>query len=337
MASCLNSLASLRTRYARYKLSVGISCREYGVAANTMPLADNAPLVSIIVPCYNQGRFLRYALDSALAQTYPNVEVVVVNDGSTDDTSEVARSYGDRIVLVEQENAGLSAARNSGILASSGEFIVLLDSDDVLLTECVSLRASHLIENPSVGIVAGYYREIDESGEMLPRLPEIRRISAQAHYYQAVKRNWGPPVGWTIRRSALEDCGMFDIALRSCEDWDLLIRITRRFDLAYEPTATALYRQLPGQMSRNHLVMLDAASKVLAKNAAVAPSRVGHWWWALFGRFQHGRRVLFNVLTTGLPIARLMTLSRLCLLRPSLLWIGFLSLLSLATGKRASA
>src|SRR5688572_14316988 len=300
-----------------------------------MPVTSS-PLVSILVPCYNQGRFLSFAIDSALAQTYPNVEVVVVNDGSTDDTSEVARSYGDRIVLVEQENAGLSAARNSGVLASSGEFVVLLDSDDVLLPECVGMRVRHLLDAPQVGIVAGYYREIDETGERLPRVPEVRRLSSQAHYYQAVKRNWGPPVGWTIRRSALDECGMFDPSLRSCEDWDLLIRIARRYDLAYEPTVTALYRQVPGQMSRNHLVMLDAASRVLAKNSAIAPSRLGHWWWALFGRFQHGRRVLFNVLSTGDPRDRMLTAAKLSLQRPSLLWIGFLSLLSLAAGKRAS-
>ena len=293
------------------------------------------PLASIIVPCFNQAHFLPFAVDSALAQTYPAVEVVVVNDGSTDGTSEVARSYGERIKLVEQPNSGLSAARNAGIAAASGEFIVLLDSDDVLLPHCVESRMKHM-EDPAVGIVAGYYREIDAQGQVQPRIPEVRRISGLPHFYQTVKRNWGPPVSWTIRRRALELCGVFDPFLKSCEDWDCLIRISTRFKIAYDPEVGAHYRQLPTSMSRNHQVMYDAGAKVLAKNSAYARNKLAYAWWSQFGRFQHGRRILYNILTSGSPAHRLSSLAAICARRPALIWIGTLSALSFAVGKRPS-
>ncbi|MCO5297319.1 MAG: glycosyltransferase, partial [Fimbriimonadaceae bacterium] len=285
-------------------------------------------LASILIPCYNQAHVLAEAIDSALAQTYPRVEVVVVDDGSTDGTAAVAERYGDRIVLVRQPNAGLSEARNTAIRHASGGVLVLLDSDDVLLPHSVASRVALLEADPAVGIVAGYYREIDEQGVMLDRVPEVRHVSSLNPFYQTVKRNWGPPVGWTFRREAVEECGGFDPTLRSCEDWDLLMRVTARWKLAYDPSVGALYRQSPGSMSRNHRVMLDAAAQVLAKNARLAPNRLAYAWWAQFGRFQHGRRVLFNVLTTGPWPHRLRQLFGLVAARPHLLWVGAFSLVS---------
>ena len=294
------------------------------------------PRVSVVIPCFNQAQYVRVAIDSALAQTYPDVEVVVMDDGSTDDTPAVLASYGDRIRTIRQVNAGLSAARNAAIAHSTGAFVVLLDSDDALLPTCVASRMQAALADERVGIVTGYYREIDAEGHTLPRIPEVRRVGAQPHLYQTVRRNWGPPVGWTIRRLALDQCGWFDPALRSCEDWDLLIRISARWRIAYDPCPVALYRQLPGSMSRNHLVMVDAGAKVLRKNAGLAPSRAAYAWWAQFGRFQHGRRILFNVLTTGPWGYRLATLATLLAKRPHLLWVGLFAALSLVSGKRPS-
>ncbi len=295
------------------------------------------PLVSVVIPCYNQAHFLREAIESALAQTYTPLEIVVVDDGSTDDTFAVAQSYGDRVVAVRQPNAGLSAARNAAIRASNGAFVVLLDSDDKLLPSGVASRVRFLLEDPEVAIVTGYYREMDAEGTLLPRIPELRKPTAQPALYQTVRRNWGPPVGWTIRRSALERCGLFDPLLRSCEDWDLLIRLSSRYGFAYDPEVGAHYRQLPGQMSRNSLVMYDAGLTVLRKNAAYAKNKWTYGLWARFGQFQHGRRILYNVLTTGRPGDRLRELVRVTLRRPGLLWIGALSAFSFLTGKRPSA
>lgn len=294
------------------------------------------PRASVIIPCFNQAAYVRVAIDSALAQTYADVEVVVVDDGSTDDTPAVLASYGDRIRAVRQENAGLSAARNTAIAHATGACIVLLDSDDVLAPECVASRMAVMAADDRVGLVAGYYREIDADGHVLARIPEVRSLTSRPHLYQTVRRNWGPPVSWTIRRAALEQCGTFDPTLRSCEDWDVLIRISAQWQIAYDPQPLALYRQLPGSMSRNHLVMVDAGSEVLRKNARWAPSRLAYLWWAQFGRFQHGRRVLFNVLTTGPLSFRLSNLASLLVRRPHLLWVGAFAAVTLLAGKRAS-
>lgn len=295
------------------------------------------PLVSLLVPCYNQAHFLAEAIDSALGQTYPRIEVVVVDDGSTDGTAELARTYGDRIVFVRQANAGLSQARNAAIAHARGDVFVLLDSDDVLLPHCVASRVALLEQDPRVGVVAGYYREIDADGTILDRIPEVRKVGPGSHFGQAVRRNWGPPVGWTLRSEAVMECGGFDAGLRSCEDWDLLIRITSRWRLAYDPEPGALYRQSPASMSRNHRVMIDAAARVLAKNASLAPNPWTYAWWAQCGKFQHGRRVLFNVVTSGPWGLRLRTLAGLVLARPHLLWVGLLSLGTLVAGKRPSS
>src|SRR5437868_12767968 len=93
---------------------------------------SEAPLVSIIIPCYNQAEFLSEAIDSALAQTYRPIEVLVVNDGSPDETEKVARSYGERIEYISRDNGGLSAARNTGIARARGCYLKFLDSDDQL-------------------------------------------------------------------------------------------------------------------------------------------------------------------------------------------------------------
>ena len=96
------------------------------------PFGQFEPLVSIIIPCYNHGAYLSDAIDSVLGQTYPNLEIIVVDDGSTDETKRVAARYGDKIVYVWQHNQGLCAARNRGIDESHGTYVGLLDADDML-------------------------------------------------------------------------------------------------------------------------------------------------------------------------------------------------------------
>lgn len=293
----------------------------------------DAPKVSVIIPCFNGAKYLRQAIDSALNQTYPNIEVVVVNDGSTDDSGVIACSYGDRIVYVEQANSGLSAARNAGIGASSGELITLLDADDVLLPDCVANRVA-LLRDEEVGLVAGYFREIDAEGKLRPRIPELRRIGQLPAFRQAVRRNWGPPAGWTFRRRCVELCGGFDPLLRSCEDWDFVIRVASRYKIAYDPTVQVHYRLSEGQMSSNYAVMLDASSRVHRKCAAYAPSSWHYFIDRQFGRFELGRRILFSVIF-GKSKSKV-GLLRLLVSYPSLVWVGLLSALSYVMGKRAS-
>jgi glycosyltransferase involved in cell wall biosynthesis len=290
--------------------------------------------VSIIVPCYNGARHLAQALDSALAQTYSDVEVVLVDDGSSDGSLDIARTYGGRIRVVAQANRGLSAARNAGIAHSTGEFLLLLDADDVLLPECAEKRVGILREHPDVGLVAGYFREIDGKGSLLPRIPERRRIGTLNPFRQAVRRNWGPPVGWTFRREAFERCGAFDPNLKSCEDWDFVIRVARRWSIGYDPTVQVLYRQSEGQMSRNYAVMLDAARRVQMRNRALASGPLAYWFDCQWGRFELGRRILFHAAFGERGAGRVARMGKLVASHPSLLWIGALAAASFLVGKR---
>jgi len=121
------------------------------------------PCVSIIIPCYKQAQFLAEAIDSALAQTYPHVEVVVVNDGSPDNTADVCKRYGNRIRYVEQENKGVSEARNAGIRAAIGEYILPLDADDKIDPSFLAETVPVLRDNPQVGFV---YTDVVEFGQV---------------------------------------------------------------------------------------------------------------------------------------------------------------------------
>lgn len=131
------------------------------------PLAGSLlPLVSIIIPTYNYGRYLAKALQSCLEQTYGNLEIIVVDDGSVDDTGEIVRPFGDRVVYLFQENQGVSSARNAGLARASGEFIAFLDADDYLLADSIAVRAHVLMGNPEIGIVFTDTYSCDEKGNV---------------------------------------------------------------------------------------------------------------------------------------------------------------------------
>jgi glycosyltransferase involved in cell wall biosynthesis len=296
------------------------------------------PKVSVLVPCYNGAKTVREAIDSALTQTYPNVEIVVVNDGSKDDSLEVLRTYGDKIVLVDQANRGLSGARNTAIEHSSGDFLILLDSDDIFLPDTIEKRVRPMLENPKVALVAGYYREIDAEGNLSPRIPEVRKLdTTRPTYDQALKRNYGPPVGWCIRKQALYKAGVFDPMLPHCEDYDLCLRILTKWEMAYVPDVTAHYRQHPGGQSKRFLEYYKGVCQVLKKNSVtthLSPTR--YWWLAQHAKFEASRRILYAVLTTGSPGERISKLATYCFKRPEFLIFGVLSFFSLLGGKRAT-
>jgi glycosyltransferase involved in cell wall biosynthesis len=114
-----------------------------------------AKLVTVIIPCFNQGHFVSYAIESILAQTYLLYEIIVVNDGSSDDTVHVVEAYED-VLLINQPNQGVSKARNNGLKKSSGEYVIFLDADDCLLPGALALLVNFLETNPAFGHVSGH-------------------------------------------------------------------------------------------------------------------------------------------------------------------------------------
>jgi len=192
------------------------------------------PLVSCIIPCYNRPRYVRDAIDSALAQTYPNVEVVVVDDGSTDRTAEVLELYEDKIKVVRQDNAGTAAARNTGIDASTGEYLAWLDSDDAWTPRKIEAQVAAFERFPRAGLIYTLCNPMNEQGE--PKsiddfaIPDA--VVREDIMHMLVVESEVLTPSCLVRRSALDSVGHFDPSY-SAEDWELNLRIARKYPFVY--------------------------------------------------------------------------------------------------------
>jgi glycosyltransferase involved in cell wall biosynthesis len=207
------------------------------------------PLVSIVIPTFNYGHFVGEAVESALNQTYSCVEVIVIDDGSTDDTRERLAPYIGRIHYHYQSNAGLSAARNTGIRLAQGEFVALLDSDDAFHPRKLETQVGMLLKRPEFGLLATeHFSEEPYTWQELPA-QELSwdRISLED---MVIKSRFGPS-SVVIRRECLERVGLFDSELKSVEDRDMWIRIAVHYPIAVLHFPLTWYRETPGSMSRN--------------------------------------------------------------------------------------
>jgi glycosyltransferase involved in cell wall biosynthesis len=221
-------------------------------------------LVSIIIPAYNQAQYLGKAIQSALGQTYSHLEVLVVDDGSTDDTPGVAQSFNDpRLRYIHQQNRGLSGARNTGIEHSLGEYLTYLDADDLFLPDKLATLVSALQEQPHLGFVAGQAIPIDEHDRQVgavfaspvPGKPEEWLLGNPLHVGSVL-----------VRREWQERVGRFDETLRSYEDWDMWLRLALdgcRMGWVAQPVA--YYRFHRQQMTRIGQQMTQATFAVLDK------------------------------------------------------------------------
>jgi len=222
-------------------------------------------LVSIIVPCHNGARFLAEALDSALAQTHPATEVIVVDDGSVDDTPAVLTRYAGRVRLLRQSrNRGPSAARNVGLRVARGEYVAFLDADDRFLPDKIARQAAVLDARPDVGLVYSGWRFIDEQGRMLPG--EGRPRGEGDLLPALLLGNPIHPLAAVVRRALVDEVGGFDETLRGCEDWDLFLRLSRHgMRWASVEAALGEYRVHPAQSHGQTRMMLASAIRVLER------------------------------------------------------------------------
>jgi len=224
--------------------------------------APEAGLVSIIIPCYNQADFLPEAIKSALEQTYTNREVLVVDDGSTDSTPQVATAYAG-VRYFRQENSGVSAARNAGITQSRGEYLVFLDADDRLLPKALEIGVDSMHQHPTCAFAFGYCRLITADGSPFADYKPPPSISSD-YYLELLRSNyiWCP--GSVIyRRSAIESVNGFDLSLGGCADYDLYLRITRSSPIFCHNQFVVDYRVHRSNMSVDHSRMLREALKAL--------------------------------------------------------------------------
>jgi glycosyltransferase involved in cell wall biosynthesis len=218
-------------------------------------------LVSIIIPCYKQAHFLEESIESVLNQSYSHFEIIVIDDGSPDNTAEVAKRYPG-VYYVYQKNQGLSAARNTGIRLSGGEYIVFLDADDRLLPDALQHGMNCCTAHPKCVFVSGHLRYITADGSILIEYPP-ETIDTD-HYLALLKRNYiEMPATVMYRREVFDEVGGFDTALKSCEDYDLYLRIARRFPVCRHDHLVAEYRRHDANMSGNAGRMLATALTVL--------------------------------------------------------------------------
>lgn len=224
------------------------------------------PQVSIIIPLYNLRRYVADTIDSALAQTLDAdaMEIVVIDDGSTDGGGEIVRQYGPRVQYLRQENRGLPAARNAGIRASHAPFVTFLDADDRILPEKLALQLAAFEAHPDVGLVYTGWHYIDECGGRLPQ--RGRSLHEGDVFPDLILGNLIHPHTAVVRRDLVERVAGFDETLTSVEDWDLWLRLSQagaRWHCVDLPLAE--YRIRHDGMHQNAARMLDNRLRVLGK------------------------------------------------------------------------
>ncbi|UFH53105.1 glycosyltransferase [Spirosoma sp. KNUC1025] len=258
----------------------------------------NSILVSVIITCYNHGRFLKEAINSVLQQTWSAIEIVVVDDGSTDDTRAVSESYPD-VVYVYQVNQGLSAARNTGAAHSTGKYLVFLDADDWLYPDGIEFNVNELEENPEAVFVSGAYRMVDVNNTILYG---VTREIDEDHYCRMLESNYIGMHGTVMYRRWLFDTYQFDTSLRSCEDYDLYLKITRSFPVVHHTHQIAAYRMHTTNMSGNIPFMLDMALLALSRqeqnlrtNAEKRSYRKGQQFWRAYYGWELQKRLRFDM------------------------------------------
>jgi glycosyltransferase involved in cell wall biosynthesis len=194
---------------------------------------DMRPAVSIIIPTHNYARFLSEAVESVLGQTFSDFELIIVDDGSTDDTADVVNTFlrDQRVRYIHQDKRGPSAARNAGIRAARGEFIALLDADDVWLPSKIEKQLRLIGESADVGLVYCLAENVDEKGEALPHVPMPHM--EQAAYKDLLYFPLTLPSCVLTRKRIFDEVGLFDETLTSIEDTNMWIRILRYHKSAY--------------------------------------------------------------------------------------------------------
>ncbi|RVT96748.1 glycosyltransferase [Rhodovarius crocodyli] len=246
-------------------------------------MTQNLPAVSVVMPVYNVERFVAAAIDSVLAQSFTDFELIIVDDGGNDRSVEICAAYADpRIRILHQANRGLAGARNTGIAAARGRYIALLDSDDIWLPGKLAENVAHLDADPDVGVSYSGAILVNERGEDLGvrQTPLVGRIDARQVFCGRGVCNGSIPV---FRREALEQAALprdaegrvwyFDESLRRSEDVECWTRIALRSPLAFEclPGFTTLYRVNAGGLSADIPRQLQSWEDVVDRIAAFAP------------------------------------------------------------------
>jgi hypothetical protein len=224
------------------------------------PVSELAPLVSVVIPCYNSARYLAQTIQSVLAQTYARVEIIVVDDGSTDETHKIAQSY--QLQYVYQTNAGISAARNTGVIHSRGKYVLFLDHDDRLLPMAIEVGVKCLEDRPECAMAVGEHRYIQADGTAIGY--SHKHTLKRDHYEELLEHNFiETPCSVLHRRSALDLTGLFVEKVQLAEDYEMYLRTARQSPMITHNTPVAEYRLHDTNISGNAEGMFMASLEVL--------------------------------------------------------------------------
>jgi glycosyltransferase involved in cell wall biosynthesis len=221
--------------------------------------------VSVIIPAYNGDRYIGEAIDSILAQTYKDYEIIVVDDGSTDNTAQVAQQYGNQIQYLSQTNQGVAASRNLGLSVAKGEYIAFLDQDDLFLSHKLLAQVTLLEKNPSLGIANSGWQIVDQQGQVKAAVEPWEKIP-QLNLADLII--WKPVFlgAMLFRHSWLKRSGGFDTTLEQTPDVDLVLRLAAvGCAAAWVEQTTVKYRQHEANASNNTILQARELDQILAR------------------------------------------------------------------------
>lgn len=234
------------------------------------------PVISVVIPVFNGEKTIKETIQSVLDQTFIDLEVIVINDGSQDSTLSIVSSITDpRVQVFSYENAGLANSRNRGFSYATGEYISFLDADDLWTVDKLEAQYKALQANPQAAVAYSWVDYIDESGNFFR---SASHITANGDVYEQLLlnnflENGSNPL---IRRQALADVGGFDAELASSEDWDMWLRLSARYEFVAVSSAQVLYRKSSHSMSCNALKMEAESLRMLDKAYSQAPQALQH-------------------------------------------------------------
>lgn len=235
------------------------------------------PQVSILIPTYNHSQYVLETLDSVFAQTYLDYEIIVINDGSPDDTRQVLQPLvrENRIQYIEQENQGQAAARNRGLALARGKFIAFLDDDDLWPPDKLGWQVAFLQSHPDVAFVSGEVQDIDEKGQAIGsqiNLPKTANFETLFNGNPFIS-----PGQILIRTARLREIGGLNENLWGTDDYDLWFRLAKRGKIAVRPQLSLYYRRHSGNASNNTFKMFVNCIKTVEIQLEQVPSSKRAW------------------------------------------------------------
>jgi glycosyltransferase involved in cell wall biosynthesis len=234
------------------------------------------PLISVVIPVYNNETTIQETIESVLSQSFSDLELIVINDGSQDSTLKIVSSILDpRLKVFSYPNAGLAATRNRGVSHASGEYISFIDADDLWTADKLEAQFKALQANPQAAVAYSWTDWIDESGQFLRPGGHISvngDVFATLLVRDFVESGSNP----LIRAEALAEVGGFDESLPAVEDWDMWLRLAAGYEFVCVPSPQILYRVSSSSMSSNVWKMEAGSLQVIERAFAVAPESLQH-------------------------------------------------------------